>query len=298
MQATQSKLTPQAGILQPIPNHARYLSFALDNAARIAESLAALGEQADGENTVVGFGQPLLAALNKVVPGLKNSPTVTAPGLSIESPKDAVWIWLRGADRGDILHRSRRITKALAPAFRLRECRDAFKFGEGRDLSGFEDGTENPSGDEAVAAAFVGNNNPLAGSSFVATQRWCHNFERFEAMSEHAQDHAIGRRQSDNEELDEAPESAHVKRTAQESFTPEAFVLRRSMPWAEGNDGGLMFVVFGKSFDAFEAQLKRMTGGEDGVVDALFSFTQPVSGAYFWCPAMKNGKLDLSPLGL
>ena len=70
------------------------------------------------------------------------------------------------------------------------------------------------------------------------------------------------------------------------------------MPWAEGNDGGLMFVAFGKSFDAFEAQLKRMTGGEDGVVDALFGFTQPVSGAYFWCPAMKDGKLDLSLLGL
>ena len=294
----QSKLTPQPGILLPIPNHARYLSFSLDKPAHIAETLDALGGQVDGENVVAGFGQSLLTALDKVIPGLKVSPAVTAPGLAIESPADAVWIWLRGTDRGDLLHRSRRITKALAPAFRLHECLDAFKFGEGRDLSGFEDGTENPSGDEAVAAAFVGNNNALAGSSFVATQRWCHNFERFEAMSAHDQDHAIGRRQSDNEELDEAPESAHVKRTAQESFTPEAFLLRRSMPWAEGNDGGLMFVAFGKSFDAFEAQLKRMTGGEDGVVDALFGFTQPVSGAYFWCPAMKDGRLDLSPLGL
>lgn len=293
----QSTITPQAGILQPIPNHARYLSFALDTPARVAACLAALGEQVDGENAIVGFGEPLLAALDKVIPGLKSSPAVTAPGLAIESPADAVWIWLRGTDRGDILHRSRRITKALAPAFRLRECLDAFKFGEGRDLSGFEDGTENPVDEDALKAAIVGAGD-LSGSSFVATQRWCHNFERFEAMSEHAQDHAIGRRQSDNEELDEAPVSAHVKRTAQESFSPEAFVLRRSMPWAEGNDGGLIFVAFGKSFDAFEAQLKRMVGAEDGVVDALFGFTQPVSGAYFWCPAMKDGKLDLSPLGL
>jgi len=290
--------TAQAGILLPIPNHARYLSFSLNDAASIAESLAALGDRVDGENAVVGFGQPLLAALNKSIPGLKSFPPITAPGLSIESPADAIWVWLRGNDRGDILHRSRRITKALAPAFRLRECRDAFKYGDGRDLSGFEDGTENPSGDEAIAAAFIGEGNLLAGSSFVATQRWCHNFERFEAMTEHAQDHAIGRRQSDNEELDEAPESAHVKRTAQESFTPEAFVLRRSMPWAEGNDGGLMFVAFGRSFDAFEAQLKRMAGGEDGIVDALFGFTQPLSGAYFWCPALKNGRLDLAPMAL
>jgi porphyrinogen peroxidase len=60
----------------------------------------------------------------------------------------------------------------------------------------------------------------------------------------------------------------------------------------------LMFVAFGTSFDAFEAQLKRMVGTEDGIVDAIFKFTQPVSGAYFWCPALRNGKLDLSPLGL
>ena len=32
---------------------------------------------------------------------------------------------------------------------------------------------------------------------------------------------------SDNEELDDAPESAQVKRTAQESVTPEAFILRQ-----------------------------------------------------------------------
>jgi len=117
-------------------------------------------------------------------------------------------------------------------------------------------------------------------------------------MPSHQQDDSIGRRQSDNEELPEAPVSAHVKRTAQESFTPEAFVLRRSMPWAEGMTSGLMFVAFGHSFNSFEAQLKRMTGAEDSVVDAIFSFTRPVSGAYFWCPALKDGKLDLSPLGI
>ena len=74
-------------------------------------------------------------------------------------------------------------------------------------------------------------------------------------------------------------------------------MLRRSMPWAEGNTGGLMFVAFGSSFYAFEAQLNRMVRAEDTIVDALFKFTQPVSGAYFWCPALKDGRLDLS-LGL
>ena len=70
------------------------------------------------------------------------------------------------------------------------------------------------------------------------------------------------------------------------------------MPWAEGTDAGLNFVSFGKSFDAFEAVLNRMVGNEDGITDALFTFTRPITGAYYWCPPMKDGKLDLSALGI
>ena len=292
-------ITAQPGILAPLPDHARYLSFMPGEVPQVAAALHALRDLADGKNTVVGFGQTLVSALGAKVPGLRSLPQITAPGLSIESAPEVLWIWLRGDDRGELLHRSRKITRALAPAFALHDIVDAFKYAEGRDLSGFEDGTENPTGDAAISAAIVGEEHgPLAGSSFVATQRWLHDFKNLEAMSQHAQDHAIGRRLSDNEEIDDAPICAHVKRTAQESFTPEAFVLRRSMPWAQGNDGGLMFVAFGHSFDAFEAQLKRMAGLEDGVTDALFTFTQPVSGAYYWCPALKDGKLDLSPLGI
>ena len=296
---TTSQPVPQPGILLPLPTNARYLSFDVANPTAIAGCLRALRDLADGENAVVGFGSPLAATLGADIAGLKRFPLITAPGLSIESAPEAVWIWLRGDDRGEILHRSRRITRALEPGFVLKELWDAFKHDNGRDLSGYEDGTENPLDDEAVAAAIVGDDQPaIAGSSFVAAQRWVHRFDRFDAMPRDEQDNTVGRRRSDNEELDDAPESAHVKRTAQESFTPEAFVVRRSMPWADGNEGGLMFVAFGHSFAAFEAQLNRMVGNEDGIVDALFKFTQPVSGAYFWCPAMKDGKLDLTPLGI
>ena len=116
-------------------------------------------------------------------------------------------------------------------------------------------------------------------------------------MAPGEQDATIGRRRSDNEEIDDAPPSAHVKRTAQESFDPEAFVVRRSMPWADGSRVGLVFVAFGRSFDAFEVQLNRMIGAEDGIVDALFAFTRPRTGAYFWCPPVTRGRLDLRALG-
>jgi putative iron-dependent peroxidase len=132
----------------------------------------------------------------------------------------------------------------------------------------------------------------------VAVQQWQHDFDAFDALGEVAQDQAVGRRRRDNEELDDAPPSAHVKRTAQESFVPEAFVLRRSMPWALGRQAGLMFVAFGGSLNAFEAQMRRMVGHEDGILDAIFQFSKPLNGAYFWCPPLRDGRLDLRQLGL
>jgi len=46
-----------------------------------------------------------------------------------------------------------------------------------------------------------------------------------------------------------------------------------------GMCGGLNFVAFGRPFDAFEAQLKRMLGAEDGVTDALSSLRSRFPGA-------------------
>ena len=103
---------------------------------------------------------------------------------------------------------------------------------------------------------------------------------------------------SSNEELPDAPASAHVKRTAQESFDPPAFMLRRSLPWGGAGEQGLYFVAYGATLDAFERALGRMAGREDGVVDALLSFTRALSGGYYWCPPLREGRLDLSRLGI
>ncbi len=70
------------------------------------------------------------------------------------------------------------------------------------------------------------------------------------------------------------------------------------MPWADGRKAGLMFVAFGSSLRPFLVQWQRMTGQEDGIVDALFRFSRPVSGAYYWVPPIKDGRVYLSVLGL
>lgn len=287
----------QPGILEPIPAQARYLTCQLRVGADPRKVLRRLASQADGLGTVVGLGASLVQTLDLSVPGLKTFNGIDGARVKLPSTPADLLVWLRGADRGDLLIRSRHVETLLAPAFDIQKITDAFNHDNGRDLTGYEDGTENPVEEKAVEIALVpGTTVGLAGSSFVAVQRWHHHMSRFEAMSPEQQNHTIGRDRETNDELEDAPESAHVKRTAQEDFEPEAFVLRRSMPWAEGNEGGLVFAAFGRSFDAFEAQLRRMSGAEGGVVDALFSFSEPETGAYFWCPPVQDGLLDLSQL--
>lgn len=289
----------QKGILAEETKLARYLTFTVGSKANVSAALKNLSLNIDTNDTVIGLGQSLFSLLNKEISGLGTFVAEAEQGIEIPSTPTALWCWLRGDDRGELFHRSRHIENLLDPAFVLTEVLDTFQYDQNRDLTGYEDGTENPEGDDAIQTAVIQNQGEgLDGGSFVVVQQWLHDFEVFDAMTTNEQDDAIGRHVSDNEEFDEAPEFAHVKRSAQENFEPEAFMLRRSMPWAEGMDSGLMFVAFGHSFAAFEAIQNRMIGKDDGIVDALFAFTRPITGAYYWCPPVKEGKLDLSRLDL
>ena len=308
MELLEDMKSAQSGILAPVSPQGRYLFFSLKHTEALGECLLHLAALADGRNVVAGLGGALVDALGAKVPGLREFPVIGGHGVEVPSTPTALWCWLRGTDRGKLVLTTHALERALAPALHLDRVIEAFRHGRGpnghgRDLTGYEDGTENPKDAAAEKAALVHRQGAgMNGSSFVAVQQWVHDFDAFEAMSTREQDNAVGRRRRDNHELQDAPASAHVKRTAQESFTPEAFVLRRSMPWALGHKAGLMFVAFGKSFDAFEAQMRRMAGQEDGITDALFRISRPVSGAFFWCPPVREdahgGRLDLRQIGL
>ena len=286
----------QPGILQAVPEQAIYVTARLSETTSLEQAIKTL-QAIDLGDDVIGLGASLFDRFDQSIAGLESMQAQYAGEVHIPSTGSDLWCWLRGSDQGDLLHRSRSIAKALYPAFEISSVIEAFRHHEGRDLTGYEDGTENPVGDAAIEAAILTSNNKLLdGSSFVAVQQWQHDLDRFESFSTEHQDHIIGRRLSDNEELEDAPESAHVKRTAQESFEPEAFLLRRSMPWVRELNSGLMFVGFGCSFYAFETQLDNMIGKRDRVVDGLFEFSRPITGAYYWCPSTENGQLALSDL--
>jgi putative iron-dependent peroxidase len=290
-------MNSQPSILPGVPRVARYLSFRLREDVAPEVSRRSVEALEIDDTIVVGLGEPMVSHWNGVIEGLRTFPSLSGPGVQVPATQQALWCWLPGNDQGLIVNRSIAIIDALSDGFQIDQIVDGFKYGDadlGLDLTGYEDGTENPVGDEAIDAAFVATGGDgIAGSSFVAVQQWVHDLRHFASLPQADQDNIIGRRKSDNEELDDAPSSAHTKRTAQESFDPEAFVLRRSMPFAGPDGEGLMFVAYGKSLDAYEAQLRRMAGLEDGIPDALFRFSHPVSGGYYWCPPVRDGRLDL-----
>ncbi|MHA7113021.1 Dyp-type peroxidase [Pseudomonas promysalinigenes] len=287
----------QQGLLAtPVPVHARHLFFALQSPEALPAVLDTLLPHVDGRSLILSIGAPLVKALGRDIPGLRAFPQLDA---AVENPstQHALWLWLRSDERGDLVLQAQALEQMLAPALRLADSVDGFLHRGGLDLTGYEDGTENPSDDDAVHAAILANGQPgMDGSSFAAFQLWKHDLSYFKALPQADQDNIIGRRLSDNEELDDAPASAHVKRTAQESYAPEAFMVRRSVSWADNRGAGLAFVALGRSFEAFEAQLRRMSGLEDGVTDALYRFSRPLTGGYYWCPPMGEGGLDLRAL--
>lgn len=292
--------TPQPGILAAVPAAARYLTFDLRAEADPRLALDRLARAPHDPSTVVGVGAPLAAAVGARVEGLRAFPALTP----FPSTQSALWLALLHADRGAAFDAGRAFAAMLGESFAVVEEVDAFVYRGGRDLSGFEDGTENPKGDAAVAAAIVSGvglgsaGAGLAGGSYVAVQRWVHDLDAAEGMSTAARDAVVGRHRETNEEIATAPPSAHVKRTAQESFDPPAFVVRRSMPYGGVAEHGLYFVAYGESLDRFERQLRRMAGREDGIVDGLMSFTRAVTGSYFFCPPLRDGRLDLRALGV
>ena len=131
----------QPGILQTEIPLARYLTFSVVTVDDITSTLRVLAAQTNGDDTVVGIGQSLVAALGRNIDGLRVLPVLTGSAIEIPSTPAALWVWLRGNDRGKLFHRSRQIESLLLPNFSLDDVLDCFPYDVNRDLAGYEDGT-------------------------------------------------------------------------------------------------------------------------------------------------------------
>ena len=289
----------QPAILRAVPRTARFITLGLCPGTDAREALARLAELTLSADCVIGLGEPFVRALSASLRGLRAFPALGAPGAAFPSTQGALFLQCCGEDQGAALHGARSVLAALGGGFRLDEDISAFRYGGGRDLSEYEDGTENPQGERAVEAAVVKGRGPgLDGGSFLAVQRYVHDLTQLERLSDRERDDLIGRQRDTNQELADAPATAHVKRSAQESFDPPAFMVRRSMPWGDVLLHGLYFVAYVAELDTFERVLRRMAGLEDGIVDGLFRFSRPLTGGYYFCPPLRDKRLDLRWLGI
>jgi putative iron-dependent peroxidase len=150
-----------------------------------------------------------------------------------------------------------------------------------RDLTGFIDGTENPSLVDAPEVALVPAGEPGAGGTVLLLQKWAHEVAAWEALTVTAQERALGRAKLDSEELADKPADSHVASTDQDRFGK---IFRRNMPYGTVTAHGTMFVGFSAEQRRLAAMLESMAGRANGVRDALTNYTRPVTGAYYFVP--------------
>jgi porphyrinogen peroxidase len=164
-----------------------------------------------------------------------------------------------------------------------------FKYFDERDLLGFVDGTENPTGDEAARHVLVGDEDPaFAGGSYVLVQKYLHNLDAWNALTVEQQEAAIGRTKLDNIELsDKAPNSHVALNTVEDPDGNELKILRDNMPFGSIKDGefGTYYIAYAATPDVPELMLRRMFLGEPtGNHDRILDFSTATTGSLFYAP--------------
>lgn len=170
------------------------------------------------------------------------------------------------------------------------EERGCFRYLDGRDLTGFIDGTENPQFKEDRAETTLLAEEEFADGTFVFAQRYIHDLDKWRRLKVDAQEKVMGRTKLESIELDDdaKPENAHIARTVVEDAEGEELeILRHSLPYGEGHgEKGLFFVAYTKELKRIDLMLERMFGTSgDGIHDRLLHFVTPADGAYYFAPS-------------
>src|SRR3954449_9523579 len=278
--------TPQAGIFALGTASHAYLEFdALHGRKRedLVAAISALREPRTtlgGVNLVAGFRPELW---NAVAPGdapagIQGFDTDIAgiDGFAMPATQHDAVLWISGSAYDvvfDVAHGAIEAVKELAA---VAEETSSWAYRHDRDLTGFIDGSENPSVAEAAEIAVVADGRPGAGGSVLLLQAWEHDSAAWEALGVAAQERAMGRTKADSVELEDRPQDSHVARTDQEDFGD---IFRRNMPYGTVTDHGTLFVGFAADQGPLSRMLDSMAG-IGGPRDALTRYTIPLSGAY------------------
>jgi putative iron-dependent peroxidase len=183
------------------------------------------------------------------------------------------------------------ITTRLGDAITVVDETHGFKFFDQRDMLGFVDGTENPTGQAIADAIFVGGEDPaFAGGSYVVVQKYLHDLKSWNALPVEQQELVIGRRKLSDIELEDSvkPPSAHNALTSiSDESGRELKIVRDNMPFGEIGKGafGTYFVGYARSPARIERMLENMfVGDPPGNYDRLLDFSSATTGSLFFVP--------------
>lgn len=203
-----------------------------------------------------------------------------------------IYIEIR-SDRSDANHIvGTKVCELLADGVELIEQTRAFRYLDGRDLTGFVDGTENPQGKHRREVALVkeSDDEAFAGGSYLHIQRYRHNMNLWNMLKEKAQEDVFGRTKVDNVEYasEDKALTAHTKRTALKDDDGESIeILRQSMPYGDMKTQGLFFVSYCHKPEPFTIMLKSMIqGDEQGNFDHMLKYTEAQTGVAFFAPSL------------
>ncbi len=297
---------PQSVII-PLPNPAAlYQVLRVGNraangraVARIAAGLPALTAEVGAIDpgaelvSAVGIGAELWDAIspNKRPRLLRPFKAISAGGRSAPATGGDLFFHIVSR-RGDLnFELAMRLRRQLGAMVEVMDEVHGFAYLDSRDLTGFIDGTENPhNAEDRSAAALIGREDPsFAGGSYVLTQRYVHDLDKWRALSDREQESIIGRRKADSEELaeDVKPPTAHIARVVIVENGEELQIVRNSAPYGTTSEMGLFFAAYCKTPEIPERMLSRMIGASgDGLHDRLMEFTCAVTGASFFVPSL------------
>jgi len=285
---------PQPGIFAVGTRSHHHLQFEVTGDARaVAAAVNRVRDAATtvaGVNLVVGFGPRVWSEL---APGA-NADDFTdfetidgVDGFRIDGAQHDLWLWLHGGGPDAVFDLARRADDELGGLAAVVAEQPSFTYLASQDLTGFEDGTENPAVDDAPGVVAIPTGRPCAGGSVVLVQRWVHDLRGFERLQESERELVIGRTLHGSVELadDRRPPSAHVSRVVIEDDAGEELeVFRRSTAFGGVKEHGLMFIAFSADRARLQRMLERMSGREDGVRDRLTEFSTPVASAWYLAP--------------
>jgi len=294
----------QPGVLTDPAPHAEYLTFTLrdgvDAAAGVADGLEMLANAAKsigqkdltaGLTATVGFsadawprafpGHPLPA-------GLAPFPAMSDGGRSFPSTPGDVVVLIKSSRLDLNLQTARYVVRGFEGAADLVDDVQGFKYLDDRDPIDFVDGTENPLGEERVAAVLVAD-GPYAGGSHLVVQQYVDRQDRWDAQTTEQQEAVIGRTKFDDIELpdaDKAPYAHNVKAKVVVDGE-EVAMFRQNRAWGTAREHGTVFVGFAADASTLVTSLRQMvTADADGHYDRLLDFVTARTGtAYFVPPA-------------